>query len=89
MEDNRIFKFLIELNVEFDEVRGRIIGRQPLPYVGEVFSKVRHEESRCLVLLGKRNLNNMIENSALATSINASRNTAKKPDEKSCIWCDH
>lgn len=28
MEDNRIFKFLIGLNVEFDEVRDRIIGRQ-------------------------------------------------------------
>ena len=34
VEDNRIFKFLIGLNVEFDGVRGRIIGRQPLPSVG-------------------------------------------------------
>ena len=33
MEDNRIFKFLAGLNVEFDEVRGKIIGRQPLPSV--------------------------------------------------------
>ena len=31
MEDNRIFKFLTGLNVEFDEVRRRIIGRQPSP----------------------------------------------------------
>ena len=53
MEDYRIFKFLASLNVEFDEVRGRIIGRQPLPSIGEVFSEVRREESRRNVMLGK------------------------------------
>ena len=89
VEDNRIFKFLIGLNVEFDEVRGRIIGRQPLPSIGEVFSEVRREESRRLVMLGKRNLVNTIENSALAASINAGRTATKKPDEKSRVWCDH
>ena len=89
VEDNRIFKFLIGLNVEFDEVRGRIIGRQPLPSIGEVFLEVRREKSHRLVMLGKRNLNNTVENSALAAGINASRNTTKKPDEKSRIWCDH
>ena len=77
VEHNHIFKFLIGLNVEFDEVRGRIIGRQPLPSVGEVFSEESREESRRLVMLGKRNLNNTIENSALAAGINAR------------IWCDH
>ena len=41
VESSRIFKFLAGLNVEFDEVRGRIIGRQPLPSIGEVFSEVR------------------------------------------------
>ena len=41
MEDNRTFKFLAGLNVEFDEVRGRNIGRQPLPSIGEVLSEVR------------------------------------------------
>ena len=45
MEDNRIFKFLVGLNVEFDEVRGRIIGRQSLPSISEFFSEVRREES--------------------------------------------
>ena len=46
MEDNRIFKFLAGLNVEFDEVKGRIIGRQPLPSIGEVFLEVRRKENR-------------------------------------------
>ena len=71
VEDNRIFKFLIGLNVEFDEVKGMIIGRQSIPSIREVFSEVRREESRCLVMLGKRNFVNAIENSTLAASINA------------------
>ena len=37
VERSRIFKFLVGLNIDFDEVRGRIIGRQPLPLNGEVF----------------------------------------------------
>lgn len=45
VEAHRIYKFLAGLNVEFDEVRGRIIGRTPLPSVGEVFPDVRREES--------------------------------------------
>ena len=51
--------------------------------------EVRREESCRFVILGKRNLNNTVENSALAIGINASRNTTKKPDEKSRICCDH
>ncbi|RVW27193.1 Retrovirus-related Pol polyprotein from transposon RE1 [Vitis vinifera] len=61
MEDYRIFKFLASLNVEFDEVRGRIIGRQPLHSIGEVFSEVRREESRRNVMLGKKGLAVSIE----------------------------
>lgn len=41
----RVFKFLAGLNVKFDEVHGRLIGRNPLPPIGEVFAEVRREES--------------------------------------------
>ena len=68
MEDNRIFKFLAGLNVEFDEVRERIIGRQPLLSIGEVFSEVRREESRRNVMLGKKGPGFAIEGSALVTT---------------------
>ena len=64
IEDNRIFKFFAGLNVEFDEVRGRIIGRQPLPSISEVFSEVRREESRRNVMLGKKGLGVAVEGSA-------------------------
>lgn len=42
------------LNIEFDEVKGRIIGRQPLPSLGEDFSEVRREESHRSVMLRKK-----------------------------------
>ena len=62
VESSRIFKFLTGLNVEFDEVQGRIINRQPLPSLGEVYSKVRCEESRKNVMLRKK-LSGPMENS--------------------------
>lgn len=40
MEAHCIYKFLAGLNVEFDEERGRIIGRTTLPPIGEVFAEV-------------------------------------------------
>ncbi|XP_042401270.1 uncharacterized protein LOC121991323 [Zingiber officinale] len=91
MEDSRIFKFLAGLNVEFDGVRRRIIGRRPLPSLGEVFSKVRREESRRNVMLGKKEPTTIIEGSTLtSTGSNIRRDTAnlRKPEEKSVLWCD-
>lgn len=52
--NHQIFKFVAGLNIEFDEVRGRIIGRQRLPSLEEVFSKLRREESRRSVMLEKK-----------------------------------
>ncbi|KAJ9697393.1 hypothetical protein PVL29_009284 [Vitis rotundifolia] len=91
MEDNRIFKFLAGLNVEFDEVRGRIIGRQPLPSIGEVFSEVRREESRRNVMLGKKGPGVAIEGSTLVTTSGGYNKAAafqRKLDERPRVWCD-
>ena len=81
---SQVYELTLKLG-EIRQVRGRIIRRQPLPSIGEVFSEVHREESRRLVMLGKRNLVNTIENSALAASINAGRTATKKPDEKSRV----
>ena len=74
------------LNLDFDEVRGRIIGRQPLPPIGEVFSKVHRDESRRSVMLGKKTIVVEIDNSALVTStanaISRTSNIPKWTDEK-------
>ncbi|KAL5745423.1 hypothetical protein ACOSP7_026569 [Xanthoceras sorbifolium] len=67
-ESSRIFTFLVGLNIEFDEVRGRIIGKQPLPSINEVFAEVIREESRRLVMLGKKNgESSPVETSALVS----------------------
>ncbi|XP_073033006.1 uncharacterized protein [Primulina eburnea] len=92
VEDDRIFKFLAGLNVEFDEVRGRIIGRRPLPSLGEVFSKVRREESRRNVMLGKKGPAATVEGSALiSTGLNMRRGAAnlRKLEEKASVWCEY
>ena len=37
VERSRVFVFLTGLNKDLDEVRGRILGRKPLPSIREVF----------------------------------------------------
>ena len=64
----RIFKFPAGLNIEFDEVRGRIIGRQPLPSIEEVFFEVMRGESRISVMLGKKIMTAPIEKLAFTHS---------------------
>jgi len=90
VEDHCIYKFLAGLNIEFDEVSGRIIGRQPLPPIGDVFAEVRREESRRNVMLGKKGAIAPVENSAMIAS-DASANKVFKPrqNEKSRVWCDY
>ena len=44
-ENERISKFILGLNKELDEVRGRILSIKPLPSVREVFSEVRRRRA--------------------------------------------
>ena len=48
----RLFNFLYGLNKELDEVRGRILGKTPLPSIREAFAEVRREESQKRVMMG-------------------------------------
>ena len=52
IEKERVFEFLACLNTELDNVRGRILGRDPLPSSREVFTEVRREKSHRSVMLG-------------------------------------
>ena len=91
VESSQIFKFLVGLNVEFDEVRGRIIGWQPLPSLGKVFSGVRCEENRRNVMLGKK-LFGPVENSTLlgtTATTSGNPNNQRRSDDKPRVWCDH
>ncbi|GMI84832.1 hypothetical protein HRI_002152500 [Hibiscus trionum] len=52
LNKERLYEFLAGLNRDLDEVRGRILGRTPLPTIGEAFAKVRREENRRRVMMG-------------------------------------
>ncbi|KAK3026255.1 hypothetical protein RJ639_041631 [Escallonia herrerae] len=54
LEKERLYEFLTGLNRELDEVRGRILGRRPLPSIDEAFAEVCREASNRRVMLGGR-----------------------------------
>ena len=94
IEKDHVFEFLAELNTDSDEVRGWILGKEPLPSTREVFSRVRREESQRIVMMGKSHGNASTKNSALnaeATEIAAdvtNQKTQWKLEEKGKVWCD-
>ena len=76
VEAHRIYKFLVGLNVEFDEIKKRIIGRVPLPKIGEVFTEVCREESRRHVMLGNKSNSGTIESFALSVAEGSANKTS-------------
>ena len=85
VECSKIFNFFASLNLDFDEVKGRIIGRQPIPPLEKFFLSSQGRKS---VKCYSRKENNY----ALATSTtNATSQTSNIPkwtNEKNQIWCD-
>nr|CAN83808.1 hypothetical protein VITISV_026963 [Vitis vinifera] len=88
IEKEHIYKFLLGLNKNLDEVRGRVLSIKPLPSVREVFSKIRREESRQKVMLGTQNSSKNLENSALVARGTQSNNNNHQT-KKNRPWCDH
>ncbi|KAL6337350.1 hypothetical protein AAG906_036664 [Vitis piasezkii] len=89
VEAHGIYKFLVGFNIEFDEVRGGIIGRVPLPKISEVFAKVRREESRRHVMLGKKSNSGIVESSALSVaegSVNKTASFQRGPGERQWVY---
>jgi len=84
VEKDRIYKFLLRLNKDLDEVCGRILGTKPLPKIREVFSEVRREESRRKLMLGTSISVPSIESSTMA----ARGNQPRPPQKKNRPWCD-
>ena len=66
VEQRRVFKFLLGLNQNLDEVRGRILSIKPLLNIREAFSEVRREESQKKVMMGTQNTASTTENSGSA-----------------------
>ena len=78
----RTYDFLAGLNPSLDEVRGRILGIKPLPSLDEIFSEVRREEHRKVVMLGSTSVPS-IESSAMVVRGNEDKNK-KSP----ATWCE-
>ncbi|RVW23954.1 Retrovirus-related Pol polyprotein from transposon TNT 1-94 [Vitis vinifera] len=87
VEGKRVFKFLLGLNKNLDEIRGRIMGVKPLPSLREAFSEVRREESRKNLMMGSHQQLNMAESSALKTQFAPFDNRKKIKGGRP--WCDH
>ncbi|KAL5565961.1 hypothetical protein UlMin_029125 [Ulmus minor] len=85
VEQKRTFKFLLGLNKELDEVRGRIMGSKPLPNIRDAFSEVRREESRKKLMMSDNLSTSTVEGSALYTHNSSQDNKSRKGRP----WCEH
>ena len=90
LEDERVFEFLAGLNPELDDVRGRILGRRPLPSTREVFAEVRREEKRRQVML-KDTGSSVIgtEVSALVSKGSGASSGSKHQQGQGRPWCEN
>ncbi|KAI5448585.1 hypothetical protein KIW84_015841 [Lathyrus oleraceus] len=83
-ENDRVFMFLGGLNKDLDEVRGRVLGKVPLPTLRKFFAEIRREEARQGIMMGKTPRNYESEGSSLPTrNLDEGRRSDKVP------WCDH
>ena len=94
VESDRVFDFLAGLNVDLDEVRGRILGKEPLSSTREAFAEVRREESRRMVMMKKETLATVTESSALnsivteAAAVAFPQSNTRKFEDKLRFSCD-
>ena len=56
IEQGRVYDFLVGLNLEFDQVRIQILGKQEVPCFNEVVALIRGEESQRSVMLKPQTL---------------------------------
>ena len=96
VEKERILKFLVGLNVKYDQVWVQGLKKEFLPLLSEVSSRIRAEEGRRTMMLD----NHSIEGSTLVISspnnnnisLIAESGKAEKPrpsTNKDGLWCNH
>ena len=79
------------LNIDFDESKGRVISRQALPPLNEVFAEARREERKRLVMLDKKGDESApVEKSALIASqeVSAYKIQGPRVEDKPQVWCN-
>ena len=50
VERERIFDFLAGLNVEYDQVKVQVLGKEDIPPLNELFSIIRIEKGKSVIL---------------------------------------
>ncbi|KAI5447184.1 hypothetical protein KIW84_014874 [Lathyrus oleraceus] len=83
-ESDHVFMFLARLNKDLDGVRGRVVGKVPLPTLRETFAEIRREKARQGIMMGKTPQSCESEGSTLATR---KLDEGRRPDK--VHWCDH
>lgn len=68
------------LNAEVDEVQNYVLGKEQLPSTSEVFSKVRREKSKKIVMLGFSTKNSALNTTKIEipTTITNKKNCSKR-----------
>ncbi|XP_052182681.1 uncharacterized protein LOC127795193 [Diospyros lotus] len=87
VEKDRVYQFLLGLNKDLDDVRGRILSIKPLPSVKEVFSEVRREESWKKLMLGSHHPFLPAENSAMIAQGNSFNRDKQQKNRPVCEHC--
>ena len=91
IEKDRVYDFLVGLNLEFDQVRVQILGREETPSLEETISLIRVKESRSGIMLKPQTL----EGSALVTKNEQTQTqekrkadllTVSRRDNKDNLW---
>ena len=85
VEQKRTIRFLLGLNKDLDEVKGRVMGIKPFPTIREAFAEVRREESKTKLMMFEANITPAVEGLALFTHSSSQNNRAGKGRP----WCDH
>ena len=93
IEKDRVYDFLAGLNVEFDQVRVQILGKEEVQSLNETISLIRAEESRRGVMLEPQT----VEGSAMVTKKDQPPLTAAENrrvegqgrDHKENLWCTY
>ncbi|KAK3006888.1 hypothetical protein RJ639_016327 [Escallonia herrerae] len=87
VEKESIFKLLLGLNKDLDEVRGRILGTKPLPSLREAFSEVSREESKKKIMMGRPGI--LISGGSFALVAYGTNKGSDNQPHKGIPWCDH
>ncbi|CAL1401431.1 unnamed protein product [Linum trigynum] len=92
IEKKRTLYFLLGLNQDLDEIKGRMMGLKPFPGIETVFAEILREESRRQLMLNPKPSQG--ESSALAVR-NSQKNkpqdhpSQKRDDDESELYCDN